>query len=73
MISSEDIRWADIIFVMEKKYRSRLVAKFSRVLGRKSIHVLDIPDEYKYMDKELVMELEARVGVYLLSGSYAGR
>jgi len=27
--------------------------------------VLDIPDEYKFMDQELVEELEARVGSFL--------
>ena len=64
-VSSADIRWADVIFVMEKKHKNRLAAEFTRMLERKVIHVLDIPDEYKYMDPELISELEAGVNVYL--------
>ena len=65
-VSSVDVRWADIIFVMEKKHKNRLVAEFTKMLNHTPIHVLDIPDEYKYMDPELVNELEARVNVHLI-------
>jgi predicted protein tyrosine phosphatase len=61
-VSSADIRWADIIFVMEQKHKNRLKAKYSRMLDHKPLHVLNIPDEYKYMDPELVDELKALVG-----------
>ena len=44
---------------------SRLVAEFTRLLEHKPIHVLDIPDEYKYMDPELVELLEQSVGSLL--------
>ena len=60
-VSADDIRWANVIFVMEEKHKSRLVAEFSRLLDGKTIHVLDIPDEYKYMDPELVEQLEPSV------------
>ena len=56
-----DIRWAEIIFVMEEKHQARLKAEFTRLLENKPIHVLDIPDEYKYMDPELVELLEQSV------------
>ena len=61
-VSADDIHWVDVIFVMEEKHKSRLVAEFSRLLGGKTIHVLDIPDEYKYMDPELAEQLEQSVG-----------
>ena len=64
-VSAEDIRWADVIFVMEEKHKSRLVAEFSRLLDGKTIHVLDIPDDYKYMDPELVEQLEQSVSAIL--------
>lgn len=64
-VNSADVRWADIIFVMEKKHKNKLVAEFARMLDHKTIYVLDIPDDYQYMDPELVSELEARVHVYL--------
>jgi predicted protein tyrosine phosphatase len=66
-VSPADIRWADIIFVMEKKHKNRLVAQFTSMLNHKSVHILDIPDEYQYMDRELVEELEAKVGAILKS------
>lgn len=64
-VSSADIHWADIIFVMEKKHKNRLIAEFTRMLDHKTIHILDIPDDYQYMDPELISELEARVDPYL--------
>jgi len=64
-VSSSDIRWADIIFVMEQKHKNRLKAEFTRMLDHKPLHVLDIPDEFKYMDEELVKELEISVSAYI--------
>ena len=61
----EDVRWADIIMVMEEKHKSRLVAEFTGLLDNKPIHVLDIPDEYKFMDPELVEMLEQSVNSIL--------
>ena len=61
-VSADDIRWSDVIFVMEEKHKSRLVAEFSRLLDGKTIH---IPDEYKYMDPELVEQLERSVSAIL--------
>lgn len=64
-VGAADIRWADQIFVMEKKHRNKLMAEFSRLLEHKPIHVLDIPDEYHYMDPELVDEIDVRVSTIL--------
>jgi predicted protein tyrosine phosphatase len=64
-ISVEDIRWANVIFVMEEKHKSKLVAEFTRLLANKPIHVLDIPDNYKFMDPELIEELELSVNQIL--------
>jgi predicted protein tyrosine phosphatase len=64
-VSEDDIRWAELIFVMEEKHKSRLVAEFTDLIKNKTIHVLDIPDEYKYMDPELVEQLEQSVGALL--------
>lgn len=64
-VSVDDIRWATVILVMEEKHKSRLKAEFSRVIEARVIHVLDIPDDYKYMDRELVELLEQSVGPLL--------
>ena len=64
-VSVDDIRWSHSIFVMEEKHRSRLLAEFGRTIANKPIHVLDIPDEYQYMDPELVDLVRASVASIL--------
>jgi predicted protein tyrosine phosphatase len=64
-VSPEDISWADIVFVMEEKHKSRLVSEYRGLLEFKPLHVLGIPDEYKFMDAELVEEIERSVGAIL--------
>ncbi len=56
------IGWADLILVMEKKHIRRLKDKFGYCLGDKKVVCLNIPDEYQYMDGELVELLWDRVG-----------
>lgn len=64
-ISPADILWADIIFVMEHKHLKRLRAEYMQLLEHKRVHVLDIPDDYRFMDPELVDMLEESVNSYL--------
>jgi predicted protein tyrosine phosphatase len=49
-----DIVWADVVLAMEGKHRQRILAAFPGELGFVSLHVLDIPDDYQFMDFELV-------------------
>lgn len=60
-----DIHWADIIFVMERKHLQRLRVEYACLLEHKRIHVLDIPDDFRYMDPELVSMLEDSVSCHL--------
>lgn len=55
-VTQADITWADLIWCMEEKHKELLEQKFGRDLP--PIQVLDIPDEYEYMDSELVEMLE---------------
>lgn len=64
-VSSADLAWADVIFVMEEKHKSRLLAEHRDVIAGKPIHVLDIPDDYRYMDPELVTQLQTSVAAIL--------
>lgn len=64
-VSVDDVRWADVILVMGEKHKSRLVAEFTRLLDGKPVHVLDIADDYKYMDRELIEQLEQSVTALL--------
>lgn len=65
-VSLSDLNWADLIFVMEQKHKNQLQAKFSKPIQNKPIHVLDIPDEYRYMDEELIELLNVAVSPFLL-------
>lgn len=60
-VTPELIEWADIIFVMEKSHRNKISKKFKLSLKNKRVICLDIPDEYEFMDQELVDLLEERV------------
>lgn len=53
-VSAADLAWADVVIVMEDKHRSRLLAGFRALLAHKPVHVLDIPDDYPFMDPDLV-------------------
>ena len=64
-LSTEQVEWADIIFVMEKAHRNKLSKKFRKNLKGKRVVCLDIPDDYDFMDSDLVRLLEARVPRYL--------
>lgn len=64
-LSPEQIEWASIIFVMEKMHKNRLSAKFKRHLNGKRVICLDIPDEYDYMQPELIKLLESKAGRFL--------
>lgn len=63
-ITAKTILWADIIFVMEKKHKQRIVEKFPEETEAKQIVVLNIPDEYHFMDEELIKEIQTMVDPY---------
>lgn len=64
-VSIKDIEWADVILVMEEKHKNRLQTSFRRTLLHKELYILDIPDEYQFMDTELVSILTSEVGAYI--------
>ena len=59
------MRWADVIFVMEKVHRTKLSQRFKAHLGGKRVICLDIPDDYDFMDPALERLLEAKAGPFL--------
>lgn len=64
-LSPEQIAWANIIFVMEKRHRNRLRERFRQHLNGKRVICLDIPDDYDYMQPELITLLTAKAGKFL--------
>ena len=66
-VTPELVAWADLIFVMEKAHRSKLSAKFKPYLCKARVVCLDIPDEFEFMDPDLVKLLKAKVSRHLPS------
>jgi predicted protein tyrosine phosphatase len=64
-LSNEIILWADLIFVMEEKHKVIIETYFSEVAYNKNIIVLGIPDNYYYMEQELLDLLKERVAPHL--------
>jgi Predicted protein tyrosine phosphatase len=50
---------------MEKKHYRRIREKFGNSLDNKRVICLDISDDYKFMDEELIEILKSRVSEYI--------
>ena len=64
-INSKLLIWADLIFVMEKHHKEKLILNFPNETKNAQIVILEIADEYKFMDKELIEEIQMSVSQYL--------
>ena len=64
-VTAKLINWADTIFVMEKRHKLRLTENFPEEMQNKKVVVLDIADDYKYMDTELIDSIKISVSAYL--------
>lgn len=59
------IGWADKIFAMEKNHLNLLRHKYREELAGKPLICLHIPDDYEYMDPELIRLLKIKLSPYL--------
>lgn len=64
-VSSDQLDWADIIFVMEARQRVGLSRRWGKLLQGKRVISLDIPDSYGFMDPMLVELLVRKAGPHL--------
>ena len=64
-VTAGHIGWADMVFVMEKKHLRRLQEKFADELIGKRVVCLNIPDDFQFMQPELVTLLESVVPSHL--------
>jgi predicted protein tyrosine phosphatase len=61
LVSAEQIEWATHIAVMEKRQLARLRRAFPKLVSGRKVVSLDVPDEYEFMQPELVVLLKQRV------------
>ncbi len=64
-LTAELVAWADVIVVMEKAHRNKLQRRFRKSLNGQRVICLDIPDNYEFMDPELVRLLKERMARFL--------
>lgn len=64
-LTSELVRWADVIVVMEKIHRRKVQQRFRSSLNGKRMICVDIPDDYAFMDLALIKLLHARLDRHL--------
>jgi predicted protein tyrosine phosphatase len=64
-LDDELVRWADVIMVMEREHRNKLLRKHRSALKGKRVICLGIPDDYEFMDSRLVRRLELDVPRFL--------
>lgn len=65
VVGSGHIGWADIIFVMEKSHLEKLRQKFPETLAEKHVVTLHIPDDFQFMQPELIDELRAKLAGHI--------
>jgi predicted protein tyrosine phosphatase len=61
VVTEGHVGWADLIFCMEKSHVNRLRRKFPEALRGKEVVCLHIPDDYEFMQPDLVDELRAKL------------
>ena len=71
-VTAGHLGWADLIFVMEKRHLKRLQTKFREEVAGKRVVCLHIPDDYEYMDEELIERLRGGVAPHVEFGEAAG-
>jgi predicted protein tyrosine phosphatase len=64
-VTPELLNWAEVIFVMERHHRNKLLKQFRASIKNQKIVVLGITDDYEYMDARLVKLFEALVPRHL--------
>jgi predicted protein tyrosine phosphatase len=72
ILSADDVAWADLVLVMENRYKTRIVDTF-RGLPLPEIANLDIPDDYQYMDAELANIIQKGVEFYIKQVEHRAR
>lgn len=61
VISLDMLNWADSIIVMEKHHRNYIRKYFPEIYKNKKIVCLYIPDEYDFMQAELIRILRFKI------------
>ncbi len=67
-LTPELVEWSDLIFVMTKTHLTRLKQVYRPQLKHARVICLNIPDEFEFMDPQLVLILQDKVSPHLPRG-----
>src|SRR4051794_2905676 len=65
VLTAGHLGWADLVFVMEKSHMNRIRLKYPELAQECRIITLHIPDDYEFMQPELLEELRAKLAPYV--------
>lgn len=65
VVTEGHLGWADLIVCMEQSHAARLRRKFPEAMAGRRVVCLRIPDDYEFMQPELIDELKARLSSHL--------
>ena len=68
-VNRQMLDWADLVFIMEEQQRRSLHRRFAGHPALERLICLDIPDEYTFLQPELIALLESRVTPHLLAAT----
>ncbi|SIN90132.1 Predicted protein tyrosine phosphatase [Parasphingorhabdus marina DSM 22363] len=60
-LDTEQVEWADVIVAMERQHRTKIQQRFKTAINGKKIVVLGIPDNYRFMDSDLIRLLKEKM------------
>ena len=64
-LSTDMLKWTDLVFVMEESHRHKLTQEFGISLTSQQVVCLDIPDVFEYMNLVLIQLLQTKVSPFL--------
>ena len=69
VVTEGHLGWADLIFCMEKSHLERLRRKFPEAMRERRTVCLHIPDDFQFMQLELIALLESAVTPHLTAAA----
>ncbi len=64
-VNTQMLDWADLIFIMDEQQRRSLRRRFAGHPALERLVCLEIPDEYTFLQPELISLIESRTRAHL--------
>ena len=72
VVTDRLLGWADVVVAMEKSHLARLHLKYPEAMRQKPAFALHLPDDFHFMQAELIGELHARMDPVLQEIGFSG-